>query len=58
MAQAGQNFRNILSAYDAIYVFLAEALDAPPLTRDKTSRRFAGPPGWDQVGVKPPWCFG
>ena len=27
--------RNNLTAYDAVYVVLAEALDAPPLTRDR-----------------------
>jgi len=26
--------RHILSAYDAAYLALAEALDAPPITRD------------------------
>lgn len=34
--------RNNLSAYDAVYVALAEALPAPLLTRD---RRLAGAPG-------------
>jgi predicted nucleic acid-binding protein len=34
--------RNNLTAYDAVYVALAEALDAPLLTRD---RRLAGAPG-------------
>ena len=34
--------RNNLTAYDAIYVALAEALDAPLLTRDK---RLAASPG-------------
>ena len=34
--------RNNLTAYDAVYVALAEALDAPLLTRD---RRLAAAPG-------------
>ncbi len=34
--------RSNLTAYDAVYVALAEALDAPLLTRD---RRIAGAPG-------------
>ena len=34
--------RNNLTAYDAVYVALAEALDAPLLTRDK---RIAASPG-------------
>jgi predicted nucleic acid-binding protein len=34
--------RNNFTAYDAIYVALAEALDAPLLTRDK---RLAALPG-------------
>jgi predicted nucleic acid-binding protein len=34
--------RNNFTAYDAIYVALAEALDAPLLTRDK---RLAASPG-------------
>jgi predicted nucleic acid-binding protein len=34
--------RNNLTAYDAVYVALAEALDAPLLTRDK---RLAASPG-------------
>jgi predicted nucleic acid-binding protein len=34
--------RNNLTAYDAVYVALAEALDAPLLTRD---RRLAGAAG-------------
>jgi len=34
--------RNNLTAYDAVYVALAEALDAPLLTRD---RRLANAPG-------------
>ena len=34
--------RTNLTAYDAVYVALAEALDAPLLTRD---RRIAGAPG-------------
>lgn len=34
--------RGNLTAYDAVYVALAEALDAPLLTRD---RRLAGAPG-------------
>jgi predicted nucleic acid-binding protein len=29
------DLRNNLTAYDAVYVALVEALDAPPLTRDK-----------------------
>jgi predicted nucleic acid-binding protein len=36
------NLRNNLTAYDAAYVALAEALDAPLLTRD---RRLAGAAG-------------
>jgi predicted nucleic acid-binding protein len=36
--------RNNLTAYDAVYVALAEALDAPLLTRD---RRLAAAPGHD-----------
>lgn len=36
------DLRNNLTAYDAIYVALAEALDAPLLTRDK---RLAASPG-------------
>jgi predicted nucleic acid-binding protein len=36
--------RSNLSAYDAVYVALAEALDAPLLTRD---RRIARAPGHD-----------
>jgi predicted nucleic acid-binding protein len=36
------DLRNNLTAYDAIYVALAEALDAPLLTRDK---RLATAPG-------------
>ena len=36
------DLRNILTAYDAAYVALAEALDAPLLTRD---RRLAGASG-------------
>ena len=34
--------RNNLTAYDAVYIALAEALDAPLLTRD---RRLAGAAG-------------
>ena len=34
--------RNNLTAYDAVYVALAEALDAPPLTRDKRLPAVAG----------------
>ena len=34
--------RNNLSAYDAVYVALAEALDAPLLTRDKRLATAAG----------------
>jgi predicted nucleic acid-binding protein len=36
------DLRNNLTAYDAVYVALAEALDAPLLTRDK---RLAASPG-------------
>lgn len=36
------NLRNNLAAYDAVYVALAEALDAPLLIRDK---RLAAAPG-------------
>ena len=36
------SLRNNLTAYDAVYVALAEALDAPLLTRD---RRLAASPG-------------
>jgi predicted nucleic acid-binding protein len=36
------DLRNNLTAYDAVYVALAEALDAPLLTRDK---RIAASPG-------------
>lgn len=36
------SLRNNLTAYDAVYVTLAEALDAPLLTRD---RRLAASPG-------------
>jgi predicted nucleic acid-binding protein len=36
------DLRNNLSAYDAVYISLAEALDAPLLTRD---RRLASAPG-------------
>ncbi len=36
------NLRNNLTAYDAVYVALAEAIDAPLLTRDK---RLAASPG-------------
>jgi len=36
------DLRNNLTAYDAVYVALAEALDAPLLTRD---RRLAAAPG-------------
>jgi predicted nucleic acid-binding protein len=36
------DLRNSLTAYDAVYVALAEALDAPLLTRD---RRLAGAAG-------------
>ena len=36
------DLRNNLSAYDAVYVALAEALDAPLLTRDQ---RLAAAPG-------------
>ena len=36
------DLRNNLTAYDAIYVALAEVLDAPLLTRDK---RLAASPG-------------
>lgn len=36
------DLRNYLSAYDAVYVALAEALDAPLLTRDQ---RLAAAPG-------------
>ena len=38
------DLRGNLSAYDAVYVALAETLDAPLLTRD---RRLAGAPGHD-----------
>ena len=44
--------RNNLTAYDAVYVALAEALDAPPVTRD---RRLAAAPslqGARRDGVK------
>ena len=34
--------RNNLTAYDAVYVALAEALDAPLLTRDKRLAAAAG----------------
>ena len=34
--------RNNLTAYDAVYVALAEALDAPLLTRDRRLARAAG----------------
>jgi predicted nucleic acid-binding protein len=37
-----RDLRNNLTAYDAVYVALAEALDAPLLTRDK---RLATSPG-------------
>ena len=36
------NLRRNITAYDAVYVALAEALDAPPVTRD---RRLAGASG-------------
>lgn len=38
----GWELRNNLTAYDAVYVALAEALDAPLLTRDQ---RLANAPG-------------
>jgi len=38
----GWDLRNNLTAYDAMYVALAEELDAPLLTRD---RRLAASPG-------------
>jgi predicted nucleic acid-binding protein len=34
--------RNNLTAYDAVYVALAEALDAPLLTRDRRLAAVAG----------------
>jgi predicted nucleic acid-binding protein len=40
------SLRNNLTAYDAAYVALAEALDAPLLTRD---RRLATAPGHDAI---------
>ena len=36
------NLRNTLTAYDAVYVALAEALDAPLLTRDQRLAAAAG----------------
>ena len=39
------SLRDNLTAYDAAYVALAEALDAPLLTRD---RRLASAPGFGQ----------
>jgi predicted nucleic acid-binding protein len=36
------DLRNSLTAYDAVYVALAEALDAPLLTRDKRLAAAAG----------------
>lgn len=36
------DLRHVVTACDAVYVVLAEALDAPLLTRD---RRLAGAPG-------------
>jgi predicted nucleic acid-binding protein len=34
--------RDNLTAYDAVYVALAEVLDAPPLTRDRRLATAAG----------------
>ena len=36
------DFRNNLTAYDAVYVALAEALDAPLITRDRRLAAAAG----------------
>ena len=41
--------RNNLTAYDAVYVALAEALDAPLLTRDRRLAAAAGHRAWIEL---------
>ena len=49
------NLRHNLTAYDAVYIALAEALDAPLVTRDQRLAAAAGhiPSSWCEARVQP-----